>query len=431
MMVGNQARNTVEVLLKDIYFKIGTYREAKNRFSSKLAPEFSIFNYFRCDEVAVSRIIADLLNPKGTHGQGSIFLQAFFEQMEGVDCGWINPTGNWKVETEKQTNDQRRIDVFLESSLGVVGIENKPWATDQDNQLRDYALFLEYLVKDKTGNWLLVYLGNNDPQESSISKEDREFYKSTDNLVTFDFNKVDEWLRRCSTLSESIAVRVFIEDLAKFVRININGELDMTEEKEVVDELLKSTENLESAFQIANAFSASKEQLLGKFRNDLDSKLKEKPYILEWDDAMTGKWTSCCGFGFSFNELQPLYLRIEFERTGLNEMIWGVRRRDESIIKSVEIWQSIHEEMNSRFANGKQTDWWPWYSEIPDHNFDTSYMNWGSSVSPWIDMMQNDKGSLSEKIVALADKVYELFSDDEKMTFFEPRGLLINSSDMR
>ena len=63
----------IEELLKDVAFKMGTLREARNRFSAQLAPEFSIFDYLRTDEMGLSKCIASLLDPKGTHGQGSVF----------------------------------------------------------------------------------------------------------------------------------------------------------------------------------------------------------------------------------------------------------------------------------------------------------------------------------------------------------------------
>jgi PD-(D/E)XK nuclease superfamily len=139
----------------EVRFKIGTLREARNRFADQLAPEFRIFDYLRTDEMGLSRCIASLFDPKGKHGQGSFFLDAFLKILSDKS-GWeANAKDFLKVELEKQANGQRRIDIYLEFKNGIIGIENKPWASDQDTQLTDYATYLEKTAGNK--DWLLVF----------------------------------------------------------------------------------------------------------------------------------------------------------------------------------------------------------------------------------------------------------------------------------
>ena len=134
------AAKSVDELLKAIAFKTETIYEARKRFFSHLALDFTIFDYLRRDEMGVSRIIADLLDPNASHGQGSTFLKEFAKK---IGQGWISLANDWKVSTEKKVNGQRRIDIYLESSDGIIGIENKPWAIDQKDQLIDYANYLK------------------------------------------------------------------------------------------------------------------------------------------------------------------------------------------------------------------------------------------------------------------------------------------------
>jgi hypothetical protein len=118
------AMKKMEDFLKKVAFKIGALREARRRFTVQLAPDFNLFRYLRTDEIGISRIIADLLDRNGTHGQGDIFLQSFAEKLGQK---WISGFNNWKVVTEQQANGQRRIDVYLKSDTGgIIGIENKP-----------------------------------------------------------------------------------------------------------------------------------------------------------------------------------------------------------------------------------------------------------------------------------------------------------------
>ena len=69
-------------LLEEVRFKTTTLKEARNRFADRLAPEFSLFDYLRTDEMGLSRCIASLLDPMEKHGQKEIFLEAFLKLSE-------------------------------------------------------------------------------------------------------------------------------------------------------------------------------------------------------------------------------------------------------------------------------------------------------------------------------------------------------------
>ncbi len=100
----------INLLIEQITFKIGTLKEARSRFADRLAPDFSIFDYLRTDEMGLSRCIADMLNPNGKHGQNEVFLEAFLKLLK-ID--WPANTKTCSVELEKQANEQRRIDIYL------------------------------------------------------------------------------------------------------------------------------------------------------------------------------------------------------------------------------------------------------------------------------------------------------------------------------
>lgn len=402
---------TVESLLKEVDFKIGTLQEARKRFSAQLAPDFNLFDYLRTDEMGVSKVIADLLDPQGAHGQGSVFLQAFARMLQQE---WITDSNNWRVVTEQQANGQRRIDVYLESDKGVIGIENKPWATDQKNQLSDYAEYLRSAVDNTNKRWLLIYLGNNEPSADSIGKKELEDFERDKNLIRINFHSLVGWLNDCAAQSRALVVRVFIEELAKFVRTNINGELDMSEEKEVIGEIMRSPANIAAAFHVSNAMTALKQGLLKKFEVDLRSQLHKKGFDLESDPGINQVWKAYVGFGVKFDQQnkqnkQDKYLRIEFEGSGMRRAIWGVRRATESVARDNDIWQGIHEVMQNHFGLGKKSDDWPWYSELPDAIFEKGYRDWDISEKPWIEM---DNGELVKKIVGLADQVFKLFQSE-------------------
>lgn len=393
-----------QALLDAISFKIGTLKEAQKRYAAQLAPNFNIFNYLRSDEMGLSRIIADLLDTNGAHGQGDLFLRTFADKL---DQEWLRSSTEWTVVTEKQANGQRRIDVYLSSELGVVAIENKPWAGDQRRQLSDYADFLRETAAG--GRFLLVYLSNEEPSEESISSQRRKDLMNVGSFIHMSFHELAEWLGDCAPQVKALTVRVFIEELARFVRTNINGYLDMSEEKEVISEIRKSASNIESAFRISNSINDLKQELLEVFRDELSRKLKENGYQLVWGDSMSKGWRVWSNFGVRFNEGDRFYLTFQFDGSQLSEMCWGVKRADESVHHDPELWRRINEEMGRVFGAKKTyVPWWPWASVVPDLEFDVSYKNWGVSENPWIDMYN---GELAKKISDIASRVNNTFSE--------------------
>jgi hypothetical protein len=249
-----QVTNDV-ALLNEVAFNIGTLRQAKKRFAAKLAPEFSIFDYLHADEMALSSCIAGLLDPCGNHGQGMVF--------------WINRCETCLVTTEKQANGQRRIDVHLAFDEGFIGIENKPWAGDQPKQLADYAEYLRDSASVSNMSWLLVYLSNGEPSKESIPLKERQDLYNTKNFEIANYQILIKWLERCRVKSKAPNVSMFVEELIKFVRIKVNGEMEMSEELETCKTILSSKERLASAFHIYKAIDGAKQDLMKRFREKL------------------------------------------------------------------------------------------------------------------------------------------------------------------
>ncbi|UWQ22341.1 PD-(D/E)XK nuclease family protein [Jannaschia sp. W003] len=102
------------------------------------APHLSMFDVLGDSEMQLSRTFAMLLDPRGAHGQGPLFLNAFLrrlglrERKRSEAC---------TVRTE-HTTAYGRIDILLEMPDATVVIENKPWSGLGHRQLERYAEFL-------------------------------------------------------------------------------------------------------------------------------------------------------------------------------------------------------------------------------------------------------------------------------------------------
>ena len=73
-------RSTTESMEYERFFaelvpRLEMARDLERKLGRKLAHRSNNLDYLRDDELGLSRIIADLLNPKASHGQGVLFLQ--------------------------------------------------------------------------------------------------------------------------------------------------------------------------------------------------------------------------------------------------------------------------------------------------------------------------------------------------------------------
>ncbi len=209
-------------------------RKELNRY---LALEFNVFSLFPICENTISDIIAFLLNPEGAHGQGYLFLKEFLEvlkeknevlkeKLEAFEI--LDVFSEVYVVREKSTYTGRRIDIFIKLPGFTIGIENKPWAGEQDRQLIDYSKFLEE-VKEKES--LLIYLDGYGREAKSIG-EAKEILKKEGKFLEVSYNNfLKHWLKKCYTVCEAEKVRMFLKDFINWIEANFKEEVSEDERK--------------------------------------------------------------------------------------------------------------------------------------------------------------------------------------------------------
>ena len=127
------------------------------------------------------------------------------------------------VNLEYPTDEGRWIDIVLQlPGNRWIGIENKPWAEEQENQVADYLRYLRYRAASTgTGEAWLVYLSGDgrDPETLPDETEERE------RCVTMGYRRTaqgtpsaEEWIRQCLRECEAERVRWFLKDLLGYLR---------------------------------------------------------------------------------------------------------------------------------------------------------------------------------------------------------------------
>ncbi|GKS76184.1 hypothetical protein AVME950_14830 [Acidovorax sp. SUPP950] len=157
-------------LLQQVQVRQQARRIAAQQFARQLAPDFSLLEYLRRNEMAISEYLSLLLDPAGSHGQGPLFLHRFLQvlSVEHPDASWTLGSQRCRIQREKSINGGR-MDIHLELDRGCICIENKPWAADQIGQLQNYARHLESAALGRP--WMLVYLCSAGPSSRSIDEK--------------------------------------------------------------------------------------------------------------------------------------------------------------------------------------------------------------------------------------------------------------------
>ena len=232
LLADNESLNSA---LTEFYGTVATrlkfFQQAQRDVDLYLATRFSVFDYVDPDENQLSDIIGDLLNPEGKHGQADLFLNLF---LSAIDPKLVYLKTPVKVLREDPTcycnSFQRRIDLTLDFGSFGIGIENKPWANEGIDQLKDYR---EHLDRKYRGDFHLVYLSGDGSDPVSLTKGDLESLRSAGRFHKLSYpTEVVRWLESCRRDCKAQKVQTFLEDLTKYVE----DHFETTEEEAGADE---------------------------------------------------------------------------------------------------------------------------------------------------------------------------------------------------
>jgi hypothetical protein len=239
------------------------------------------FNMFRvCGvnhyENTHSAIIAEFLNPKGSHGLKTKLLQCFIETLKN-DFEIINfNCENANVCTEYSTLEGR-MDIFIEDNQGkVIIIENKVYAGDQQEQLKRYNKYAEKTFGK--GNFQILYLTLDGDEASEQSADGVEYlpisYKET----------IIEWLDKCVAIATRFPmVRETINQYINHLKYLTNQDMDTKNKEEIVQMIINNRNYLKSAKDISKIWEDCKKEVIKKLIPHIES-IAEKLELIHYID---------------------------------------------------------------------------------------------------------------------------------------------------
>ena len=317
---------------------------------------YNIFNDlgFMSDEVHLhSMFLANLLNPKGSHGQRGKFLETFLKMLQksfpaiSADSLELDIT-NASVEVEKyigrQTDSEGgRIDIYLSDGKHSIIIENKIYAGDQYHQMLRYWNYgLLRKGDDTEKSFALIYLtlDGTPPSKESLGED----LKDNDIVCLSYKSDIRGWLDRCVELaSRTPLVRETINQYISTIDILTNNVME--DNKELLD-ILGREENLDAVFDIIN----SKENLINNIIiDDFIPKLKAlaEDKGLQVCGNYKRNWLSDYYAGVHFKKADWKYfdLAFQFDHQRLDGLIFGFvcKGNDKRSDIPASIWEKVQE----------------------------------------------------------------------------------------
>lgn len=255
------------------------------------APDYNLFRLLdRSDwEFTHDRILADLLDPYGSHGQGALFLDLFFamlaERAEGGsqtraseiapvlrelahNVGGLPPRYEWRI-----TRQTDRIDIRIEnpSKSLLVFIENKIQAGEQKDQIRRYLALLE--GQQRFRHRLLILLAREDlptscPPHLKLSYQ----------------GDIRQWLERAIPCVEAPHLRGLVKQYVNFVATWGDGTMPRAWENELMD-LLGMKDHIAATLEIGHVIGSLGTRLWSVFFDMTAKKFETAFSLAAWSDG--------------------------------------------------------------------------------------------------------------------------------------------------
>jgi len=227
-------KSELEQFFAAVSHRVELAETQRRRIDKRQATGFNVFHLIEPDENKLSDILAGLLDPKGGHGQGDLFLRLLFKQLGlGSD---VKLTKDVTVQREAPTHGiqkyRRRMDVFVEAGV-LLAIENKVDALEQRDQVKDYLDHLRRCTHGSRKQSVLIYLTPDGRRPESLGRAPSEEAEAGGYLRRWSYQvELREWLVVCSRQCAARKIQDFLSDFIAYIELELKRESERNKEIE-------------------------------------------------------------------------------------------------------------------------------------------------------------------------------------------------------
>lgn len=332
---------------------------------------FNVFRILKLESSEVrmhSAFLAELLNPKGSHGKKNIFLRLFIEKFcfkkNSIDLDHCHIlVEKYLGPKDEENTTGGRLDICIrDKNDHFIVIENKIYAPEQPKQLERY--YKEHPNAD------LFYLTLNGTSPSEESKglliEDEDF-----RCLSYQDNILD-WLEACrKEVAVLPMVREAISHYVNLIKHLTNQTTNHNMEQELTDIMQR---NLKASFAIAGNLNHATQKAADIFGEEIVTAIERMGLgctcNIDFKENYTGIWI--------WNPKWK-YVNIGFQFHSKNHnMIYGFTIKTIDGDHPIPIPAELKSDLKSLLNNEKRNnDWWPWFnymdSEFGDWNKAEAY----------------------------------------------------------
>ncbi|MEO7300518.1 MAG: PD-(D/E)XK nuclease family protein [Verrucomicrobiota bacterium] len=249
-----------------------TVRQYEEALSQASGERFNVFDILHVGHYEVrthSPMLAELLNPRGAHGQGAIFLKQFLAHLKIIDF----EAESARVVPEVFIGEQGRLDIVIQDgNHRAIFIENKIYAGLQKNQLQRYH------KQNSKANLLFLTLGGDSPADWSTNI----FYKTPSFITIFQRvsykHDIVGWLEACRKEAANApgvreTISQYIHLIKRLTQQNTSGPMNQKFIEAVTHD--QSGETYLAYASLRNAYGAIRQAIIEKVNGQLDAIGKE------------------------------------------------------------------------------------------------------------------------------------------------------------
>ena len=417
--------------------RLETARALERQLDAHLARRFNVFDYLRRDELGLSRIVADLLDPEGKHGQGASFLKLL---LDGCRLRTASPEARTvEVVVEKAITDNRRLDICVRIDRFCLAIENKPYAGDQPDQVRDYLEWLRCNYEE----YALIYLSRSGepPSPESVKQTDLEGLDDASQFQIMSYHGTEEgewsdgfdryrcpyslaeWFADCRKNCRADRLWWFLREAEEFCKQRFGGETVTNNEIDtIVDFVLSDKRNWEVGMAVHRALPAVIERVYSRLLEQVfNSHPKRTEY--SWPEGVFRMWNYHSARTKSYLGMyrkiwdsdgsthEVTQLRLEAE-SGLDRWSIGVKTEHPKLIGEDqechrELREALENELGKSEAHHQGWVWWQWIDE--------EYQDWTSKILTLHEECEKGEGEVTtyfvEKFAEIAKVAVPIIDD--------------------